>query len=66
MLSRIILAAAISFVSIATLVPSVTAETVSQCRARAYRYYDHLVDTGTSESEAKRILAGDLRRCNSR
>jgi len=39
------------------------AETVSQCRARAYRQYDRLIESGYTEAEAQKELHQSLARC---
>jgi len=39
------------------------AETVSQCRARAYRQYDRLIESGYTEAEAQKELRRSLARC---
>ena len=39
------------------------AETVSQCRARAYRQYDRLIESGYTEAEAQKELHRSLARC---
>ena len=39
------------------------AETVSQCRARAYRMYDRLLDEGYTQAEAQKELHRSLARC---
>lgn len=62
----IISAAMIATIAISTLLvsPNAQAETVSQCRERAYRQYDTLVASGVPEAEARKVLAQSLKRCN--
>ena len=43
--------------------PPAHAETVSQCRARAYRQYDRLIESGYTEAEAQKELHQSLARC---
>jgi hypothetical protein len=52
--------------SLATIAPPAHAETVSQCRERAYRYYDEIVAEGTPQAEAAQVLHQDLRACEAR
>ena len=39
------------------------AETVSQCRARAYRLYDRLIEDGYTQAEAQKELHQSLALC---
>jgi|GEM_PF-2089443 len=39
------------------------AETVSQCRARAYRQFDRLIEDGYTQAEAQKVLSRSLARC---
>ena len=43
--------------------PPAHAETVSQCRARAYRLYDSLIDEGYTQAEAQKELHRSLALC---
>jgi hypothetical protein len=67
---RQIISASLLTVSIAasllSIAPPAHAETVSQCRERAYRYYDAIVAEGTPEAEAAKVLRQDLRACEAR
>ena len=61
----IVSALMIATISISTLLVSspVHAETVSQCRERAYRQHDRLIDDGYTEAEAQEVLSRSLARC---
>ena len=63
MLLRQLIAVSTIALSLVCFVPQGHAETVSQCRARAYRQYDALVDSGVAEAEARKVLAASLKRC---
>lgn len=43
--------------------PPAHAETVSQCRARAYRQFDRLIEDGYTQAEAQKVLSRSLARC---
>ena len=55
----------ITTIAITTLLISspAHAETVSQCRERAYRQYDRLIDDGYTQAEAQEVLSRSLARC---
>jgi hypothetical protein len=53
-------------VSLLSIAPPAHAETVSQCRERAYRYYDYLIAEETPQAEAAQVLHEDLRACEAR
>lgn len=58
-------AAMIAMIAISTLLVSLPAhaETVSQCRERAYRQRDRLIEDGYTEAEAQEVLSRSLARC---
>ena len=61
----IVSALMIATIAISTLLVSspAHAETVSQCRERAYRQRDRLIEDGYTEAEAQEVLSRSLARC---
>jgi hypothetical protein len=66
MVSRIIAGLTLAALTLPLFALSAHAETISQCRERAYRYYDAIVAEGTPEAEAAKVLRQDLRACEAR
>lgn len=60
--SALMIAAIAMSTFLATATPA-HAETVSQCRARAYRQFDRLIEDGYTEAEAQKVLSRSLARC---
>lgn len=59
---RQLIASTLIAASLLSIVPA-HAETVSQCRERAYKDYDYAVDAGVSPSQAQAVLHRDLGDC---
>ena len=62
----IVSALMITTIAITTLLvstPPAHAETVSQCRQRAYNQYDRLIEDGYTQAEAQEVLSRSLARC---
>lgn len=56
----------ITTIALSTFLSTTTpahAETVSQCRERAYRQHDRLIEDGYTEAEAQKVLSRSLARC---